>query len=171
MNCPLGFNTVSRMREGQGIQPPRRQERQGGEADVTLGHDLSGPSANQGRDPDFDFDFDRNNDLADRSLLVLVLAVSSCTCTCTASLCTCTFLGRAGGRPKRYPLSHPDPESLPQRARWRFRPACRGRARFHALHPTFWGNFLVLPFQLTKAVVENGYDATAPPPPNTPQCL
>ena len=29
MNCPLGFNSVSRMREGQGIQPPRRQGRQG----------------------------------------------------------------------------------------------------------------------------------------------
>ncbi|MDD8045805.1 MAG: hypothetical protein PHF14_05000 [Verrucomicrobiota bacterium] len=82
-----------------------------------VGHDLSGPSANQGRDfdfdPDPDFDFDRSNDRTDRSpfVLLLVLAVSSCTCTCTftASRCTCSFLGRAGGRPKRYPLSHAFP--------------------------------------------------------------
>jgi len=31
---------------------------------------------------------------------------------------------------------HPDPESLPQRARWRFRPAYWD-GRFHALSPTF----------------------------------
>jgi hypothetical protein len=29
MNCPLGFDLVSLMRKGRGIQPPRRQERQG----------------------------------------------------------------------------------------------------------------------------------------------
>jgi hypothetical protein len=29
MNCPLGFDSVSGMREGWGIQPPRRQGRQG----------------------------------------------------------------------------------------------------------------------------------------------
>jgi hypothetical protein len=45
MNCPLGFDLVSLMRKGRGIQPPRRQERQGGEGeggDVTVGHDLTG---------------------------------------------------------------------------------------------------------------------------------
>ena len=56
MNCPLGFDLVSGMREGWGIQPPRRQERQGERGDVTVGHDLNGPGANQGRDPDPDFD-------------------------------------------------------------------------------------------------------------------
>jgi hypothetical protein len=33
-----------------------------------------------------------------------------------------------------------------------------GVGRFHALQPTFWGVFSVIPIQLTKAVVGNGSD-------------
>ncbi len=41
INRPQVFDSVSVRREGRGIQPPRRQERQGGRKD-TVGYDMSG---------------------------------------------------------------------------------------------------------------------------------
>ncbi|MGI6301392.1 MAG: hypothetical protein ACOX52_10100 [Verrucomicrobiota bacterium] len=83
MNCPLGFDFVSGMREGWGIQPSRRQERQG-ERGEGRGHDLSG--AGQGRagiDPDPDFEPD--NDLTDRQPLPGSDALRSVTFQITSS--------------------------------------------------------------------------------------
>ena len=62
-------------------------------------------------------------------------------------------------------LSHPDPESLPQRSRWRFRPAKGGK--FHAQGPTFfWGrDASEKPFQQTKAFAEKRSDVAVFPLP------
>jgi len=102
------------------------------------------------------------------------IAASSCTCTCTASLCTCTFLGRARARPKRQPLSQPDLPIPIRRASRRGRGGIFdqpiGVGRSHALKPTFWGLFSVIPIQLTKAVVENGSDVSPFSPLPLPLC-
>ena len=58
-------------------------------------------------------------------------------------------LSPARGCPKRSPLSHPDPESLPQRARWRFRPAYGG-GYVPFSDPDFCrGIFVAIPFRHT----------------------
>ncbi len=92
----------------------------------------------------------------------------------------------ARARPKRQTLSHPDPESLPQRTRWRFRPAtgvgrCRidtvmqswERRRGRRRAPRYYTAREVelgLPFQQTNAVA--GIAATPKKAsPCEPSCL
>ncbi len=85
------------------------------------------------------------------------------------------FEGVDGGRREKvsaFPsrISHPHPESFPQRARWRFRPVYGGGSVLWSA-PNIFGEFLDKPFQQGKAVADNCSDVAASPPSQYPIVL